>query len=167
MQRYQSSIRQRKNWFVFFFYSKFSFIFTLKFFSFQIVKLKDYFMWRNHLCLVFELLSYNLYDLLRNTNFRGVSLNLTRKFAHQMCTALMFLSDPHLSIIHCDLKPENILLCSPKRSAIKIIDFGSSCQIGKRVCSLISFSLSFRCFVIWVTWHAWSLPFYDDLFFLF
>ncbi|UXI19741.1 hypothetical protein NH340_JMT05684 [Sarcoptes scabiei] len=99
----------------------------------KIVKLKDYFMWRNHLCLVFELLSYNLYDLLRNTNFRGVSLNLTRKFANQMCTALMFLSDPQLSIIHCDLKPENILLCSPKRSAIKIIDFGSSCHLGKRL----------------------------------
>jgi len=90
-------------------------------------------MWRNHLCLVFELLSYNLYDLLRNTNFRGVSLNLTRKFAQQLCTALLFLSTPELSIIHCDLKPENILLCNPKRSAIKIVDFGSSCQLGQRV----------------------------------
>lgn len=59
-----------------------------------IVKLKRHFMWRNHLCLVFELLSYNLYDLLRNTNFRGVSLNLTRKFAQQLCTALLFLSTP-------------------------------------------------------------------------
>lgn len=58
------------------------------------VKLKRHFMWRNHLCLVFELLSYNLYDLLRNTNFRGVSLNLTRKFAQQLCTALLFLSQP-------------------------------------------------------------------------
>ncbi|XP_064470793.1 dual specificity tyrosine-phosphorylation-regulated kinase 1A-like isoform X2 [Ornithodoros turicata] len=99
----------------------------------KIVKLKGHFMWRNHLCLVFELLSYNLYDLLRNTNFRGVSLNLTRKFAQQMCTALMFLSNPDLSIIHCDLKPENILLCNPKRSAIKVVDFGSSCQLGQRI----------------------------------
>lgn len=99
----------------------------------RVVQLKGHFMWRNHLCLVFELLSYNLYDLLRNTNFRGVSLNLTRKFAHQMCTALMFLSSPELAVIHCDLKPENILLCSPKRSAIKIVDFGSSCQLGKRI----------------------------------
>lgn len=90
-------------------------------------------MWRNHLCLVFELLSYNLYDLIRNTNFKGVSLNLTRKFAAQLCTALLFLSTPDLSIIHCDLKPENILLCNPKRSAIKIVDFGSSCQLGQRV----------------------------------
>ncbi|XP_035206903.1 serine/threonine-protein kinase minibrain-like [Stegodyphus dumicola] len=99
----------------------------------KIVKLKGHFMWRNHLCLVFELLSYNLYDLLRNTNFRGVSLNLTRKFAQQMCTALMFLSNADLNIIHCDLKPENILLCNPKRSAIKIVDFGSSCQLGQRI----------------------------------
>ncbi|KAF4520071.1 hypothetical protein B566_EDAN007928 [Ephemera danica] len=101
--------------------------------KFYIVKLKRHFMWRNHLCLVFELLSYNLYDLLRNTNFRGVSLNLTRKFAQQLCTALLFLSTPELTIIHCDLKPENILLCNPKRSAIKIVDFGSSCQLGQRI----------------------------------
>ncbi|XP_032296184.1 serine/threonine-protein kinase minibrain isoform X3 [Drosophila virilis] len=100
--------------------------------KYYIVKLKRHFMWRNHLCLVFELLSYNLYDLLRNTNFRGVSLNLTRKFAQQLCTALLFLSTPELNIIHCDLKPENILLCNPKRSAIKIVDFGSSCQLGQR-----------------------------------
>jgi len=118
-----------------------------------IVRLKRHFHFRNHLCLVFELLSYNLYDLLRNTNFRGVSLNLTRKFASQvcccmlvtsyvddviefllqLCTALLFLSTPEINIIHCDLKPENILLCNPKRSAIKIIDFGSSCRLGERI----------------------------------
>ena len=107
------------------------------------VKLKRHFMYRNHLCLVFELLSYNLYDLLRNTNFRGVSLNLTRKFAQQLCTALLFLATPELNIIHCDLKPENILLCNPKRSAIKIVDFGSSCQLGQRVSSDILSLLSF------------------------
>uniref|UniRef100_A0ACB8FRG3 Uncharacterized protein n=1 Tax=Sphaerodactylus townsendi TaxID=933632 RepID=A0ACB8FRG3_9SAUR len=101
--------------------------------KYYIVHLKRHFMFRSHLCLVFELLSYNLYDLLRNTNFRGVSLNLTRKFAQQLCTALLFLATPELSIIHCDLKPENILLCNPKRSAIKIVDFGSSCQLGQRV----------------------------------
>lgn len=104
------------------------------------VHLKRHFMFRNHLCLVFEMLSYNLYDLLRNTNFRGVSLNLTRKFAQQLCTALLFLATPELSIIHCDLKPENILLCNPKRSAIKIVDFGSSCQLGQRVLALFFIS---------------------------
>lgn len=69
------------------------------FFS-TLVKLKRHFMWRNHLCLVFELLSYNLYDLLRNTNFRGVSLNLTRKFAQQLCTALLFLNTPGKHLLH-------------------------------------------------------------------
>lgn len=59
------------------------------------VKLKGHFMWRNHLCLVFELLSYNLYDLLRNTNFRGVSLNLTRKFAQ------VTLADAFLLCVSC------------------------------------------------------------------
>ncbi|CAD5120535.1 DgyrCDS9100 [Dimorphilus gyrociliatus] len=98
-----------------------------------IVRLKSNFYHRNHLCIVFELLSYNLYDLLKNTNFRGVSLNLTRKFGLQLCTALHFLSQNELSIIHCDLKPENILLVNPKRSAIKLVDFGSSCQLNERV----------------------------------
>lgn len=98
-----------------------------------IVRLLTHFTFRGHLCLVFELLSYNLYDLLRNTNFRGVSLNLTRKFAQQLCHALEFLSRPELRIIHCDLKPENILLVNPKRSTIKLVDFGSSCHVKEKV----------------------------------
>ncbi|CAI4233205.1 unnamed protein product [Auanema sp. JU1783] len=101
--------------------------------KYNVVELKSHFVHRNHLCLVFELLSINLYDLLRNTSFRGVSLNLTRKFAQQLTKTLLFLSQPDLSIIHCDLKPENILLINPKRSQIKIIDFGSSCQTGHRI----------------------------------
>lgn len=104
-----------------------------EFLAFVLVKLKRHFLFRNHLCLVFELLSYNLYELLRNTNFLGVSLNLTRKLAQQLCTSLLFLASPPVNIIHCDLKPENILLCNPKRSAIKIVDFGSSCKQGKQV----------------------------------
>ena len=125
--------------------------------SYILVSLKRHFMFRNHLCLVFELLSYNLYDLLRNTNFRGVSLNLTRKFAQQLCTALLFLATPELNIIHCDLKPENILLCNPKRSAIKIVDFGSSCQIGNRVSQINELSLAFRQIVATISGcYFWS-----------
>lgn len=37
-------------------------------------------------------------------------------------------------MLHCDLKPENILLCDPKRSHLKIIDFGSSCREGEKAC---------------------------------
>ena len=92
-------------------------------------------MFRGHRCLVFEMLSYNLYDLLRHTTFKGVSLNLIRKLGKQILKALCFLRDA--SVIHADLKPENILLRHPKRSAIKLIDFGSSCRDGQTVYSYI------------------------------
>lgn len=57
-----------------------------------IVRLLAHFLHRGHQCLVFELLSYNLYDLLRHTQFKGVSLNLIRKFARQILKTLGFLS---------------------------------------------------------------------------
>lgn len=38
-----------------------------------------------------------------------------------------------VQIIHCDMKPENILLRHPRRSAIKVIDFGSSCRVSEKV----------------------------------
>ena len=61
---------------------------------------------------------------------------MLRKFARQMLEALQFLSE-ELNVIHCDLKPENILLCQPKRSAIKLIDFGSSCKADRKIYSYI------------------------------
>ena len=101
------------------------------------VRLLAHFVYRSHQCLVFEMLSLNLYELLKNTQFSGVSLNLIRKFAKQILKALAFLARPEIDIIHCDLKPENILLRHPKRSGIKIIDFGSSCRSNKRMYSYI------------------------------
>lgn len=83
------------------------------------------------------MLSLNLYELLKNTQFGGVSLNLIRKFAKQVLKALSFLSRPDVDVIHCDLKPENILLRHPKKSGVKVIDFGSSCRSNKRMYSYI------------------------------
>mmetsp|Transcript_18494 Transcript_18494/g.26605 ORF Transcript_18494/g.26605 Transcript_18494/m.26605 type:complete len:633 (-) Transcript_18494:701-2599(-) len=103
----------------------------------NIVRLVTHFMYRNHQCLVFEMLSLNLYELLKNTQFGGVSLNLIRKFAKQILKSLAFLARPDVDIIHCDLKPENILLRHPKRSGVKVIDFGSSCRSDERMYSYI------------------------------
>lgn len=103
----------------------------------NIVRMIAQFMFRNHQCIVFEMLSYNLYDLLRNTKFNGVSLNLVRKFAKQILRTLDFFSRPEVDVIHCDLKPENILLKHPRRSGIKIIDLGSSCFATKRTYTYI------------------------------
>lgn len=99
----------------------------------KIVRLQSHFMYRNHQCLVFEMLSLNLYELLKNTQFSGVSLNLIRKFAKQILKALQYLARPDVDVIHCDLKPENILLRHPKRSGIKVIDFGSSCLSNRQM----------------------------------
>ena len=103
----------------------------------NIVRLLSTFMYKNHQCIVFEMLSLNLYELLKNTHFAGVSLDLIRKFAKQILKGLAYLARPDIDIIHCDLKPENILLRHPKRSGIKVIDFGSSCKSSKRMYSYI------------------------------
>ena len=86
-------------------------------------------------CLVFELMSHSLYDLLRVTNLGGVSVKLVRKFSVQILRALEYIASR--GIIHCDMKPENVLLCHSERSAVKIIDFGSACKVGKQQFSYV------------------------------
>ncbi|KAI0218559.1 dual specificity protein kinase yak1 [Massospora cicadina] len=125
----------------------------------HIVRLQDTFIHHAHLCLVFELLSVSLYDLLRQNRFRGLSLSLIRVFTRQILDALVLLSDAN--IIHADLKPENILLkgyvlkvgaigvCALRRvitvhlnfsldsPEIKLIDFGSACHAMRTSCTYI------------------------------
>ncbi|CAN0097805.1 unnamed protein product [Ectocarpus sp. 4 AP-2014] len=105
--------------------------------KYNCARMLDEFMSHNHQCLVFEILSFNLYELLRSTQFQGVSLHLVRKFARHLLRALAFLSLPQVDVIHCDLKPENILLQHAKRSNIKVIDFGSSCRSNNKMYSYI------------------------------
>jgi len=101
----------------------------------NVVHVLDYFYFRNHLCITFELLSINLYEFIKNNNFQGVSLGLIRRFAIQLLTALRFLRKQR--VIHCDFKPENVLLKNPTKSGIKVIDFGSSCFDDERVYTYI------------------------------
>ncbi len=103
--------------------------------SHNIVHMIDHFVFRNHVCLTFELLSMNLYELVKKNKFQGFSLALVRKFAHSILQCLDNLYRNR--IIHCDLKPENILLKQPGRSGIKVIDFGSSCYEHQRVYTYI------------------------------
>ena len=92
--------------------------------KYNVVKIKNYFLFRKHICISFELLSISLYDLLTQNNFEGLSLVLIHRFAVQLLVCLQFISKQN--IIHCDLKPENILLKSTEKALINIIDFGSA-----------------------------------------
>uniref|UniRef100_A0A1I8FC17 Protein kinase domain-containing protein n=1 Tax=Macrostomum lignano TaxID=282301 RepID=A0A1I8FC17_9PLAT len=83
----------------------------------NVVHILETFSFRNHVCIVFELLSMNLYELVRKNRFQGFSLQLVRKFAHSILQCLELLH--RNKIIHCDLKPENILLKCPAAAASK------------------------------------------------
>ncbi|CAM9527924.1 unnamed protein product, partial [Choristocarpus tenellus] len=74
----------------------------------NIVRLLDCFLHKNHLCLVFELLSINLFELLKQHQFRGLPLPAIRQFIAQILEALEALGQAN--VIHCDLKPENVLI---------------------------------------------------------
>ncbi|ETV92618.1 CMGC/DYRK/YAK protein kinase [Aphanomyces invadans] len=119
----------------------------------HVVELLDYFMFQHHLCLVFELLSVNLYELLSQNSFRGLPLTIVRGFLHQILRSLVLLHNSY--VIHCDLKPENILLSGHDRlftvpslhahdedvkqvvPGIKLVDFGSACYENETVFSYI------------------------------
>ncbi|KAJ6251248.1 serine/threonine-protein kinase minibrain [Anaeramoeba flamelloides] len=99
----------------------------------HVVKLLDSFKYRNHLCFVFELLSLNLYEVLKKTKLKGISILLVKALALQIAETLQFLKSKNAQIIHCDLKPENILLENPRKASIKVIDFGSSCGKNQKI----------------------------------
>ncbi|XP_002739316.2 dual specificity tyrosine-phosphorylation-regulated kinase 2-like [Saccoglossus kowalevskii] len=101
----------------------------------NIIHMLENFNFRNHMCITFELLSMNLYELIKKNKFQGFSLQLVRKFAHSLLQCLDALHRNR--IIHCDLKPENILLKQQGRSGIKVIDFGSSCYEHQRIYTYI------------------------------
>ncbi len=70
----------------------------------------DFFVFRDHLCIVFELLSDSLYDLIKNNQFQGISLNFSRLIISNILEGMKVIKEAKL--IHCDLKPENILFKS-------------------------------------------------------
>ncbi|GAA5836262.1 hypothetical protein JCM9279_002242 [Rhodotorula babjevae] len=100
-----------------------------------VIRMVESFTFRGHLCIVTELLSINLYELVKANSFAGFSTVLIRRFAVQILHSLSLLR--HHRVIHCDLKPENILLKHPAKSGIKVIDFGSSCFENEKVYTYI------------------------------
>ena len=101
--------------------------------EFNIVRLHDQFVFRDHHCFVFELLPRgDLFEHLKASGFAGFPLETIREYAREILKALVFLENH--SIIHCDLKPENILLVDDDSShRLKLVDFGSGSFRGEQV----------------------------------
>ena len=74
----------------------------------HIIRLYDYFLYNNHLCIAMELLQKTLLQLLEMNNSKGISLGSIRYICRQILQAVEFMHN--LKIVHTDLKPENILL---------------------------------------------------------
>ena len=70
----------------------------------HVIKMTEHFYFRNHLCIAMELLSINLYELIKANGFQGFSTTLIRRFTSQMLLSLSLMR--HHRIVHCDLKPE-------------------------------------------------------------
>ncbi|ONK73738.1 uncharacterized protein A4U43_C04F34750 [Asparagus officinalis] len=101
----------------------------------HIVRILDYFIFQRHLCISFEMLGSNLYEVIKMNQYRGIPLSLVQVFSKQILHALVVIKEA--GIIHCDLKPENILLSTSTKPEIKVIDFGSACMEGHTVYSYI------------------------------
>ncbi|OMJ95069.1 hypothetical protein SteCoe_1607 [Stentor coeruleus] len=99
------------------------------------VKMISNFIFRNHICLVFELLFCNLYEYLKLNNMQGLKVKLIKNFVQQILQTLKYLES--LMIIHCDIKLENLVLVSKTSNALKLIDFGSSCYQYDKIYSYI------------------------------
>jgi len=56
----------------------------------NIIRVKDYCIFREHLVIVFELLNLNLYEFIKKNEFKGLTQNLIRRFAIQMLQALRY-----------------------------------------------------------------------------
>ncbi|KAL9224809.1 hypothetical protein vseg_000810 [Gypsophila vaccaria] len=97
--------------------------------KYHLLRLYDYFYYREHLLIVCELLKANLYEFHKFNRESGGEVYFTmprlQSITIQLLEALRFLHG--LGLIHCDLKPENILVKSYSRCEVKVIDLGSSC----------------------------------------
>ena len=101
----------------------------------NLIHINDWFLFRNHLCITFDLMHSDLYSALKSNDFKGFTLRQVHTFAGSLLNCLRLLRRNR--VIHCDLKPENILLERKGSDSVKVIDFGSACLDHQKVHSYI------------------------------
>lgn len=93
-----------------------------------IVKSYDSFVFRDHICVTYEILGLNLFDYSKSLHFIPLKARQMKALTKQILRGLSFCCAHR--VVHADMKPENILLLPGSTTECKIIDFGSSCFIG-------------------------------------
>lgn len=102
------------------------------------IHLREVFDYRNHICIMTDLLDMSLYEFLQKNKFKPFLGSQIQAITRQLLRSIAFLHD--LKLIHTDLKPENILLTNSqslrsglrkkfrflKNPLINVIDFGSA-----------------------------------------
>ncbi|CAB1436666.1 unnamed protein product [Pleuronectes platessa] len=93
---------------------------------FYIVRMYESFFYKEHYCLVFELLDMDLHEFKQISPGQHLQLKQISPILQQLATALDFLNSA--GIIHADLKSDNIMLVDHVRQPlkVKVIDFGIS-----------------------------------------
>ncbi|XP_029690258.1 homeodomain-interacting protein kinase 1-like isoform X1 [Takifugu rubripes] len=90
------------------------------------VKLLDHFEHNSQLCLVYEMLSHDFFNVFKLRKGKPLCVSKIRPIAKQLFMALSDLKK--LGILHTDLKPDNIMLVDQRGLKIKLIDFGLALQ---------------------------------------
>lgn len=111
----------------------------------NIVEMRSFFYYKEHLIIVTELLRQNLFEfgkfIMENDEVPYFTLTRLSYITRQVLIALDYIHS--MGLIHSDVKPENILIASYSRARVKLIDFGSSCFNTDRQSSYIQ-SRSYR-----------------------
>ncbi|XP_034548121.1 homeodomain-interacting protein kinase 1-like isoform X2 [Notolabrus celidotus] len=111
--------------------------------SHNLVRFFEKFQFMGQMCLVFEMLDMNLFDLLKETDWKPLSLPAIRPIAQQLLVALAALKG--LNILHMDIKPDNVTLVHtdlPVR--VRLIDFGSAITADQVQRGLVVQSIGYR-----------------------
>lgn len=93
------------------------------------IRLLRYFEYRNHMCLVFEPMAFNLRELTKKYGRnKGLNVEAVQLFSCQLLIALRHLKKNE--VLHADIKPDNILI-NQRHNKVKLCDFGSAMMAGE------------------------------------
>jgi hypothetical protein len=120
---------------------------SLDFKSEFVAEMLEYFYFKEHLFLVFELLGDNLYVVATQSTHKDLLHRALKTLVKQMLEGLQQVHSA--GILHADIKPENFVttrrlrLTKEQTLGVKLVDFGSSCFKADEPCFYLQ-SLAYR-----------------------